>query len=263
MNRSARDPNLESLASAVRESRRSRKRPVASADIGPYVAMLVVALAAGICVIVFLTARGDNRAKQVAGDQGAAGVGVTDRAGAARDLGGDVRPIHAVTSSRRAETAAAETVLVTVISATIGPVELFPVKKARPAPPTTQSKLFGRIPESDEQPKMSHALFAIRLRVQNNSASPLDYRSWNESTPLLADDAGNAYGFCQFTSDYRPKQRLQGITPLRPGESVDDLLIFERPPATARSLDLRLPGQNVGTAQPIVISISPSQITGL
>lgn len=258
--RPARDPNLEILASAVQETRRTKKRPPAAARSGPLVAIVVIALAGGAGLLTFFLAHDNNPAVPVSvSDLTAKPVG--EQPGAQPD----VKPIQAVSNPRTSAASEEQAVVVSIVSAKIEPIELFPAKKMKAAAvPTTQSKLFGKIPEPDDRPTSSRPLLAIRVRVQNKSGAPVEYRSWNEATPpLLSDDAQNVYGFCQFTSDYLPVGPLQGTTSLRPGQSVEDLLIFERPPATIRSLDLRLPGRNVGTPQPIIISISSAQITGL
>jgi hypothetical protein len=175
----------------------------------------------------------------------------------------EVKPIQAVSNPQTTAAAEEQSVVVTIISAQVGPIELFPVKKAEQAVPTTApSKLFGRIPDAEDQPRTSDPLLAIRVRIQNKSGAAIDYRTWNRSAPVLADDGGNVYAFCQF-NDYRPKGRIENSVAVNPDQSVEDLLIFERPPATIRSLDLRLPGRNIGTSEAILISISPSQMSGL
>jgi hypothetical protein len=255
MSRSARDPNLESLASAVQETRRAKKRPSPAANTGPIVAVIVVAVAAAATFAVYRIATRDRPA----GNAIAATTPQTPEP-TADPVRGEVKPVHAAVNPH-ITVGDDQAVLVTFVSAKVGPVELFPVKKPKPAP-TTQSKLFGKIPEPDEQPKMSKPLLTIRLRVQNRSGAPIDYSTWNDATPVLADDAGNVYGFCQFT-EALPEGRLRGRTTIGLNESVEELLIFDRVPATIRALDLRLPGQNVGASQPILVPISPSEISGL
>jgi hypothetical protein len=255
MSRSARDPNLESLASAVQETRRVKKRPRAAANTGPIVAAIVVAVAAATTFAVYRIATRGGQANNLIADT----IPQTAKS-IAEPVQGGVTPIQAAIHPR-VTAGDDQAVLVTVVSAKVAPVELFPVKKPKAAP-TTQSKLFGKIPEPDEQPKMSKPLLAIRLRIQNRSAAPVEYRTWCDSAPLLADDARRTYGFCQFT-DALPQGPLRGNATIRVNESVEELLIFERPLPSIRSLDLRLPGQNVGASQPILIAISASEISGL
>ena len=255
MSRSARDPNLENLASAVQQTRRAKKRPAAAANTGPIVAVLVVMLgAAATFAVYWIATRGRSEHTAVAA------TSPQPPKPAVEPTQGEVKPIQAVVNPR-ATAGDDQAVLVTVVSARIAPVKLFPAKKPKPAP-TTQSKLFGKVPEPDEQPKMSVPLLSIRLRIQNKSGAPVDYKTWNESAPVLADDARNVYGFCQFT-EALPQGRLKGRTTIGVNDSVEELLIFERVPATIRSLDLRLPGQNVGASQSIQIAISAAEISGL
>jgi hypothetical protein len=262
MTRSSRDPDLQNLASAVQQTRRTKRRPQAAANTGPIVAILIVALVAGASAAVYWVTKGRATNTAVANPEPVASKQVVE------PKGSDVKPMRAMTSARTAA-ADEQAVLVTVVSAKVGPIELFPVKKAQPAsqpasqpPPATQSKLFGKIPEPEEQPRMSDPMLAIRVRIQNKSGATVEYRPWNDAAPVLADDARNVYGFCHFTNA-APEGRRQSPATLRSGESTEDLLIFQRPPATIRSLELHLPGQNVGAPQAILISISPSQITGL
>jgi hypothetical protein len=263
MTRSARDPDLQDLASAVRQTRRTKKRPQAAANAGPVVAIVIVALVVGATAAVYWVMRGRTTNTAAASPEPTVTKPVVE------PKGSDVTPMRAMTSPRTAAAADEQAVLVTVVSAKVGPIELFPVKKPRPAPapassspPSGQSKLFGKIPEPEERPQMSDPMLAVRVRIQNKSGAAIEYRPWNDAAPALADEAGNVYGFCHFTNAV-PEGRVPAPTTLRSGESTEDLLIFQRPPATIRSLELHLPGKNVGAPQSIHISISPSQITGL
>ena len=259
MTRSQRDPNLESLASVVQQKQRAKRRPQAAASTGPLIALLLVALAGGATLLVLFLVKDRSGASQTAMNGGDVAKPIADRAVAT-----DVKTIQAVSNPGTTAAAAEEpAVVVTVVSASVGPVQLFPVKKQKAAPTTTTtSKLFGQIPEPENQPKTSDPLLAIRVRIQNKSGASIKYSSWNASAPILADEARNVYAFYQF-NDFVPQGRLQAPTTVAPNGTIEDVLMFERPAATIRSLDLRLPGQNVGAPQPILISLSPSQIAGL
>ena len=257
MTRSQRDPNLESLASVVQQKQRAKRRPQAASNTGPLIALVLVALVGGGSLLVYFLVRDRGGANQTAMNVNNVAKPIADRTTAT-----DVKPIQAV-SNPRMTTAAEPAVVVTVVSANVGPVQLFPVKKQKAAPTTTStSKLFGQIPEPENQPKTSDPLLAIRVRIQNNSGASIKYNSWNASAPILADEARNIYAFYQF-NEYVPQGRLKEPTTVAPNGTIEDVLMFERPAATIRSLDLRLPGQNVGAPQAILISLSPSQIAGL
>jgi hypothetical protein len=258
MTRSYRDPNLESLASAVQQKQRAKRRPQGAPNNGPLVALIVVGLVAGASALVYLLVKNRGDTGQTTTNVADVPKAVADPAVAQKDL----KPIRAVSNPRTTPATEEPSVVVTIVSANVGPVQLFPVKKQKAAPTTSASKLFGQIPEPVDQPKTSDPLLAIRVRIQNKSGAAINYRSWNASTPLLADEAKNVYAFYQF-NDYVPKGRVQASTTVAPNETIEDTLMFERPVASIRSLDLRLAGQNVGAPQPILISISPSQIAGL
>ena len=257
MTRSHRDPNLESLASVVQQKQRAKRRPQAASNTGPLIALLLVALVGGATLFVLFVIKGRGGANQTAMNVSDVAKPIADPTAAT-----DVKPIQAVSNLGTTVAAEEPAVVVTVVSANVGPVKLFPVKKQKAAPTTTStSKLFGQIPEPENQ-KTSDPLLAIRVRIQNRSGASIKYSSWNASAPILADEAKNIYAFYQF-NEYVPQGRLQGPTTVAPNGTIEDVLMFERPAATIRSLDLRLPGQNVGAPQPILISLSPSQIAGL
>jgi hypothetical protein len=92
---------------------------------------------------------------------------------------------------------------------------------------------------------------AITVRVRNtDSTRRLPYRRWSKealfgSPPAtLADEFGNQYRHVTFGIDQVVGQQRQQVH-VNPGESVDDLLVFEVPIPRARSVFLTLAAEEI------------------
>ena len=96
--------------------------------------------------------------------------------------------------------------------------------------------------------KPGEGSLVIRLRISNASADRLvEYRSWSaagENVPRLQDDKGKPYPLRDFGQDQVVGQVRHSLLPM--AKWVDDVLVFEPPPANIEWLRLELPGAGVG-----------------
>jgi hypothetical protein len=114
-------------------------------------------------------------------------------------------------------------VTVTVLSASIGKVNL-------------RSFSSGQSKED---------LFQVAVRITNNHKTRrLDYHGWAQTfgsdNASLQDEHGNRYKLIDFGLATRIEGGVGSAT-INPGESVTDVLVFEKPLAVATQLTLRLP----------------------
>lgn len=103
--------------------------------------------------------------------------------------------------------------------------------------------------------------FQIELLLQNTSdKKKADYRSWNPlfsiggDVAYLVDDVGNHYKRMDF-SIYKAVGQVDTGASIYPGKELSELLIFEVPADSAKSLELNLPNGNLGGDGESVIKI--------
>jgi hypothetical protein len=87
----------------------------------------------------------------------------------------------------------------------------------------------------------------IHLRITNAGiARKLPYTGWgSEARPVLHDDRGKSYGVKTFAAGWVVKGRAMSSS-IPPGKSLNDVIVFEAPPATISYLRLELPASAVG-----------------
>lgn len=100
-------------------------------------------------------------------------------------------------------------------------------------------------------------LLTITIGIANHSdTKKLNYRSWHPEiiiggdVAVLRDEFGNIYKGVRFAVGVEPVGRVKSAS-VYPGRSIADVLVFELPIDKAKQLDLELPGENVGTAEPL------------
>ncbi|MBN2474468.1 MAG: DUF4339 domain-containing protein [Pirellulales bacterium] len=99
-------------------------------------------------------------------------------------------------------------------------------------------------------PGVSEECLLLRVELQNlGDTRKLDYQGWGTNGPLmrrirLTDDLGNRYHAKNFGRAAVDGQ--VGPAPVYPDESIQDLLVFERPVDTAEYLHLELPAAAFG-----------------
>jgi hypothetical protein len=109
----------------------------------------------------------------------------------------------------------------------------------------------------------------IQVELTNTSSTwKTDYTTWvneagsrKESAATLRDNYGNTYYPIPFKT-IKPVGKISAAS-LYPGQAVSDLLVFERPIATIRSLTLDLPAVNFGGEGLLRLEIPASMIKGL
>ena len=96
-------------------------------------------------------------------------------------------------------------------------------------------------------------LLTIVMQITNVSQTKkVDYRTWGAKSlsmrrdfAKVRDEYDNFYKRLDFGFGNKPTGRTEQAS-IRPGESMTDVLIFERPVDAARFLHLELPGANFG-----------------
>ena len=78
----------------------------------------------------------------------------------------------------------------------------------------------------------------------------------------IKDNFGNRYRMISYGTGSRPVDGVSNSS-IYPGESISDVLVFERPVPTASYLDLRLPCGNFGDEGTITLRIDKSMIQAL
>jgi hypothetical protein len=99
-----------------------------------------------------------------------------------------------------------------------------------------------------KQPPRDRCL-VIGLRITNAGISrKITLNGWSngvQERPVLRDEQGRAYAEKAFDPGWVVKGRLK-TTSISPGKTVDDVLVFEPPPAGVERLRLELPGRPLG-----------------
>jgi hypothetical protein len=90
----------------------------------------------------------------------------------------------------------------------------------------------------------------VGLRLTNAGLTrKISYTGWGGDSPgakpILRDDNGKSYALKTFPPGWIVKGRTNGAA-IPPGKSLDDVLVFEPPPATIRYLHLELPASAAG-----------------
>jgi hypothetical protein len=95
-------------------------------------------------------------------------------------------------------------------------------------------------------------LFQVTLRIENtHQTRKLDYHGWSTEGPwlsdsgTLADEHGNHYKRITFGFGNKVAGQVYSES-IYPGESITDVLVFERPVDAAKRLTLTLPASNFG-----------------
>jgi hypothetical protein len=115
---------------------------------------------------------------------------------------------------------------VQLISATIGPVPL---------------KEFGRVGESEKD----HFRLAFKI-TNHHRTRRLKYEGWSKDFDFdgvratLQDEHGNAYRHVSFGLGTKVVGQVEDPV-INPGESITDVLVFEKPLAIAKELTITLP----------------------
>ncbi len=119
----------------------------------------------------------------------------------------------------------------------------------------------GRVTASEDE------LLAITLKVSNSGENRIiQYNSWRgadfsfaRNRATLTDNFGNTYERSQFDAVREVAGHTKSAS-LHPGESVTDVLVFERPLANVEHLKLELPGRNIGGEGMLRIRIPQNMI---
>ena len=142
-----------------------------------------------------------------------------------------------------------------------------------PPAPTEDSTLFQGLKEEQagtNQMETNEKLLIVRIEVKNQSAQKCVYHSLNgtdEKCPTFAsvhDDARKVYALAKF-GDFDVIGAVKGARELPPGKTLNDILVFEIPPASVKSLDLHIPHENVGAkeaVQPLSLSLENLKLAG-
>lgn len=105
---------------------------------------------------------------------------------------------------------------------------------------------------------------AIRLRITNAGiARKIPYTSWGdappEQAPLLRDNQGKSYPVKKFGQGWVVKGRAPHSS-IPSGKSLDDVIVFESPPAGIEHLCLELPATAAGAEGSLRMKIPRSMI---
>lgn len=118
----------------------------------------------------------------------------------------------------------------------------------------------GRMEKTDK------AHLAITLHITNNGDAPANYITWagipgsySLDIAALEDETGRAYRRVKMGRSAKPVGRVDEAT-IAPGESITDVLLFERPIGTIKPMQLDLPGANVGYPRPYQFNIAPDVV---
>jgi hypothetical protein len=116
----------------------------------------------------------------------------------------------------------------------------------------------GKVPPGDR-------CLVIGLRVTNAGVlRKIAYNGWDSGDkdrgrPMLRDDQGKTYAAKTFGPGWVVKGRAGSAT-IPPGKTLDDVLVFEAPPATVAYLRLELPGAPVGAKGKLQMEIPQHMI---
>jgi hypothetical protein len=116
------------------------------------------------------------------------------------------------------------------------------VSNVRLAPVTIQEVDFGGRPIGSRR---SENVLQVFLRVYNNTDEEKKYDNFWTSKPKLTDNANRTYNLMMLDPNERIQQRPE-TGPIRPKKSMEELLVFEKPPGDVEFLRLELPGSTVG-----------------
>jgi hypothetical protein len=131
-----------------------------------------------------------------------------------------------------------------VSSATVGPAAFEPVPGQKPP---------------------SERCLTIGLRITNAGiVRKVNYTSWGGAAPgrprlVLRDNQGRTYPEKAFSFGWVVKGRTATAS-IPPGKTLDDVLVFEAPPAAVEYLRLELPGSAVGAEGPFRMEVPRSMI---
>ncbi len=89
-------------------------------------------------------------------------------------------------------------------------------------------------------------MLCVTVKITNHSQTRrLDYRGWaaplGRHWAMLFDEHGNQYKTIDFGLGSRVEGQTRDAVSINPGDSLDDLLVFEKPLALAQTLTLTLP----------------------
>lgn len=111
----------------------------------------------------------------------------------------------------------------------------------------------------DKKAQKPHLL--VRLKIENAGAKPLDYRGGGdqdltkkEFAPVVVDDQRHVLKFVSFGAKAMVDGQLKTQT-IAPGETKDDVLIFEKPTGKFEFLRLGMEGANFGGAARLKVHI--------
>jgi hypothetical protein len=121
----------------------------------------------------------------------------------------------------------------------------------------------GRVPllQFGQPSHSNHSLLMISLTIKNLSdTQKLSYRTWagadlaiGHDYATLKDELGNEYNRVSFgLVDIVGRTRAASIYP---GDTISDVLVFEVPVSKATTLDMELPGANIGGTELIHVVI--------
>lgn len=113
-------------------------------------------------------------------------------------------------------------------------------------------------------------LLMIKLSVTNlNKNNKLNYTSWSggdfslsEDTATLRDNFNNIYRPVNFGYSTNIVGRTDDVS-IYPNQSIQDILVFEKPIDTIQKLKLKLPADNINGHNKIYIEIPREMIKGL
>jgi hypothetical protein len=118
-----------------------------------------------------------------------------------------------------------------------------------------------------EQAQSPDKYLGIQIRIQNvSTVRKVEYGGWAalrlslSSSATLTDDLGNTYKLKNFGLLCPIVGQIQEPTSIYPGQTVEDLLVFEKPVENVSSLRLELQGSTVGGIGKIQIQIPKSMI---
>lgn len=125
-----------------------------------------------------------------------------------------------------------------------------------------------RIQSGRRVQESTQKLTVIEIVVENKDGKrKVDFHTWSgrhftlePDVAVLMDDLGNTYNRVTFGLGEFPVGGVDRRASLYPNTTVTDILVFEPPLEQATYLQLALPGQNIGIADPIRIRIPMSRV---
>jgi hypothetical protein len=162
-------------------------------------------------------------------------------------------PTIASTTSARADTTAAAVSTTPIVET--GPVGLGKPLTVGHMRVTIRKATIGKVPLKAIDGSIEYSpevRLMLSVRIENTSDKrPSNYSTWGpdldaaKTFAKLKDDAGNELTRIKFGFGNNVKDRTV-LDTINPGKAINDLLVFETPPANAKYLDLELPGNNCG-----------------